>query len=64
MKVYEPAAKTGAATIREHGEIADRGGDPEVAAQAWTDAGFDDTMTARVAVAIRTRSPTRSPVAT
>lgn len=47
MKVYEPAAKTGAATIRQHGEIADRGGDPDAAAQAWTDAGFDDATTAK-----------------
>ncbi|MDQ3092969.1 MAG: hypothetical protein M3R46_15190 [Actinomycetota bacterium] len=47
MKVYEPAAKTGVETIRRYGELAARGGDPGVAAQAWTDAGFDDAMTAR-----------------
>jgi len=47
MKVYEPAASTGATTIRQYGELADRGGDPGVAAQAWTNAGFDDAMTAR-----------------
>jgi len=47
MRVYEPAASTGVATIRQYGELADRGGDPSVAAQAWTDAGFDDAMTAR-----------------
>ena len=47
MKVYKPALKTGVGTIEEYGEIADRGGDPSVAAQAWTDAGFDDATTAR-----------------
>ena len=45
--MYEPEARTGAATIRQYGELADRGGDPEAAAQAWTDAGFDDATTAR-----------------
>jgi photosystem II stability/assembly factor-like uncharacterized protein len=47
MRVYEPTARTGVETIRRYGELADRGGDPGVAAQAWTDAGFDDDMTAR-----------------
>lgn len=47
MKVYEPAANTGAETIRRYGELAARGEDPGVAAQAWTDAGFDDATTAR-----------------
>lgn len=47
MKVYEPAARTSVATIREYGELADRGGDSGAAAQAWTNAGFDDAMTAR-----------------
>ena len=46
MKVYKPAAWTSVATIRQHGEFASRG-DPGAAAQAWTDAGFDDAMTAR-----------------
>lgn len=45
MEVYEPAARTGATTIRHHGELADRGGDPEAAAKAWTDVGFDDSLT-------------------
>ncbi|MCA1683410.1 MAG: hypothetical protein LC685_05440, partial [Actinobacteria bacterium] len=36
------AARTSIDTIRAHGELADRGEDPAVAAQAWTDAGFDD----------------------
>jgi hypothetical protein len=47
MKVYEPASRTGATTIRQYGELADRGGDPGAAAQAWTNAGFGDAMTAR-----------------
>ena len=47
MQVYEPAARTGATTIRQYGELADRGGDPGAAAQAWTNAGFGDAMTAR-----------------
>lgn len=47
MKVYEPAARTGVETIRRYGEFAAPGGDPAVAAQAWTDAGFDDATTAR-----------------
>ena len=46
MKVYEPAAWTSVGTIRQYGELAGRG-DPAAAAQAWTDAGFDDAMTAR-----------------
>jgi hypothetical protein len=47
MKVYEPAARTSVETIKRYGELAARGGDPGVAAQAWTNAGFDDAMTAR-----------------
>ena len=47
MKEYWPTPTTGADTIREFGELADRGKDPELAAQAWTDAGFDDEATAR-----------------
>jgi hypothetical protein len=39
-------SKTGVATIQRYGEFADRGEDPSVAAQAWTDAGFDDEQTA------------------
>ena len=46
MKVYEPAAWTSVRTIRQYGELAGRG-DPDAAAQAWTDAGFDDATTAR-----------------
>jgi hypothetical protein len=47
MRVYEPPAKTSVETIRRYGELADRGGAAEAAAQAWTGAGFDDEMTAR-----------------
>ncbi len=47
MKVYEPEARTSVATIEEYGEFADRGGDPRAVAQTWTDAGFDDAVTAR-----------------
>ena len=47
MKEYWPAPQTSAETIRRYGELADRGGDPRAAAQAWSDAGFDDEMTAR-----------------
>lgn len=47
MKVYEPPASTSPETIKPYGELADRGGDARVAAQAWTDAGFDDPMTAK-----------------
>ncbi len=47
MKVYEPEARTSVATIEEYGELADRGGDPGAAAEAWTKAGFDDALTGR-----------------
>jgi len=47
VRVYEPAPQTSAETIRRFGELADRGGDAEVAARAWTEAGFADEMTAR-----------------
>jgi len=47
MKVHEPAAKTSVETIRRFGELADRRGFPERAAQAWTDARFNDDTTAR-----------------
>ena len=41
------AARTSVDTIERFGELADRGEDPAVAAKAWTNAGFDDEMTAR-----------------
>ncbi len=41
------AARTSVDTIARYGDLADRGEDPAVAAKAWTDAGFDDEMTAR-----------------
>jgi hypothetical protein len=47
MRVHEPAPRTGVATIEQYGELAARGGDPRSAAQAWTDAGFGDEVTAR-----------------
>jgi len=47
MKVHHAPARTSVETIRRYGELADRGGDPAEAAQAWSDAGFDDHMTAR-----------------
>ena len=40
-------SRTSADTIARFGELADRGNDPEVAARAWTDAGFDDDETAK-----------------
>jgi hypothetical protein len=46
MKVYGPTPETRARTIERYGELADRGGDPEDAARAWTSAGFDDPVTA------------------
>jgi len=47
MEEYWPAAKTSVETIRRYGEFADRGGDAGSAAQAWTEAEFDDELTAR-----------------
>lgn len=47
MKEYYPPATTGLETIRRYGDLAARGGEPSVAAQAWTDAGFDDATAAR-----------------
>jgi len=47
MRVYEPRVKTSVETIRRYGEFADRGGAADAAARAWTEAGFDDEMTAR-----------------
>lgn len=46
MKVHEPPPETGVETIRRYGELADRGADAELAARAWTNAGFDDESTA------------------
>jgi hypothetical protein len=47
VKVYEPDRRTGVETIRRYGKLADRDGSAEIAAQRWTQAGFDDAMTAR-----------------
>ncbi len=47
MKIYEPAPKTNVETIRDWGELAERGGSAEIAAERWTHAGFNDEMTVR-----------------
>ncbi|MEA2297983.1 MAG: hypothetical protein QOF77_919 [Solirubrobacteraceae bacterium] len=47
MRVYGPTPETSAETIERYGELADRGADPAVVAQGWTDAGFDDAATSR-----------------
>jgi len=47
MEVYEPAARTSVETIERYGQFADRGAGPAAAAQAWTEAGFSDALTAR-----------------
>ncbi|MDQ6606120.1 MAG: hypothetical protein M3Z06_06180 [Actinomycetota bacterium] len=47
MKIYEPARRTGSETIRRYGELAERGASAETAAEQWTEAGFDDALTAR-----------------
>lgn len=50
MRIYEPPPsqpQTSVETIQRYGEFAVRDGSPEAVAQAWTDAGFDDVMTAR-----------------
>lgn len=47
MKIYGPPVNTYAETIRQYEELATRGRDPEVVAQEWTEAGFDDEETAR-----------------
>jgi hypothetical protein len=39
-------SRTSVDTISRYGELADRGEDPAVAAEAWTAAGFDDEQTA------------------
>ena len=46
MEIFEAPARTGAETIRRYGELAEQGRAAEVAAQAWSAAGFDDATTA------------------
>jgi hypothetical protein len=46
MKVFEPPARTSAATVARYGELALRIGPAEAAAEAWTRAGFGDEQTA------------------
>jgi photosystem II stability/assembly factor-like uncharacterized protein len=47
IKEYWPTPTTGAETIRQYGEPAERGGSAEDAAQAWSDAEFDDETASR-----------------
>jgi len=47
MRIYELPVRTHADTISPFGELAERGGTADAAAQAWTTAGFGDEMTAR-----------------
>ncbi len=47
MKEYWSAPKTSVETIRRYGEFANRDDDVKAAAQAWTDAEFDDETTAK-----------------
>lgn len=47
MEVYEPPVSTSPETIKRFGDLADRIGDVDEAAKAWSDAGFDDMATAR-----------------
>jgi len=48
VRVYEPPARTSVATIERHGQLACPAGRAAGAvAQAWTDAGFGDELTAR-----------------
>jgi len=47
VKIYELPVKTHSETIKQFGELAERAGSPDDAAQAWTKAGFGDEMTAR-----------------
>jgi hypothetical protein len=47
MEIYEPAARTSLETIERYGQLADRGAGAAAAAQAWTEAGFSDELTAR-----------------
>lgn len=47
MRIYELPVSTHLSTIERFGELADRGGDPATAAQAWTKAGFGDELAAR-----------------
>ncbi|HWH11699.1 MAG TPA: hypothetical protein VG165_11275 [Solirubrobacteraceae bacterium] len=42
MKIYGGGVETSVETILRYGELADQGGDPQAAADAWTAARFDD----------------------
>jgi hypothetical protein len=45
MKIHGGGLETNVATILRYGDLADRGGDPQAAADAWTAADFDDEGT-------------------
>jgi hypothetical protein len=47
MRIYGGGVKTCVATILEYGDFADRGGDPQAVADAWTAADFDDVGTSQ-----------------
>jgi hypothetical protein len=47
MQIHGGGVETNVATILRFGDFADRGGDPQAAAEAWTDAGFDDDGTTK-----------------
>jgi hypothetical protein len=47
MRIHGGGVETNVATILRYGDLADQGGDPQAAAEAWTAAGFDDDGTSR-----------------
>ncbi|MEA2198521.1 MAG: hypothetical protein QOJ25_2572, partial [Solirubrobacteraceae bacterium] len=47
MRIYELPVTTHRETIEQFGELGDRGGSADAAAEAWTKAGFGDDMSAR-----------------
>lgn len=47
MHHWGRGSQTSVDTITRFGELADRGEDPALAADAWTEAGFDDDETAK-----------------
>lgn len=47
MRVFRAQPQTSRETIRRFRALADRIGPCEAAAKAWSDAGFDDELTAR-----------------
>jgi hypothetical protein len=47
MQIHGGGVQTNVATILRYGDLADRGGDPQAAADAWSAADFDDETTAK-----------------